>query len=334
MGIQSFITGRGGIVAPLAVISAALIAPAAHADHSAEYSQSADLPSAGGFQLCVGVKDPLSGRETVGQCDDSPVVKRGQLTLAVSGTSSHSTTAVDYTPDACNGAAGVELTKSAGDLSATVTGTITGTGSDGEPVGKTTGPISAGPFPGSATFARACLSQVENPVPEDPSPEPPEPDTPRADEPRGEDPRPDQPPAQSPPASRQPSASSTSGSPQPVISQPLSSWLEVWHQRVRPVLARGLRLRVWCSAACDIDARLLLSAREAKRHAVARSAVALGRSTHALDGEGQRRLVIRIGGNARRKLRRVRSLRPTVRVTVTSPSGQTQVLKRRITLTR
>lgn len=108
-------------------------------------------------------------------------------------------------------------------------------------------------------------------------------------------------------------------------------------QNLRTVRAKGLTVRVTCSAACALDARLLItrsSARNLKLAAVS-SPVTIGRATAKLGQAGTVRLTVRLTRKARRQLVGVSKLQLTLTITATPTVGGTsQLTTERLTLTR
>ena len=83
----------------------------------------------------------------------------------------------------------------------------------------------------------------------------------------------------------------------------------------------GLVLRIRCSAACRLDARLL------------RDGATVGRARGSLRTAGTKTLTIRLTARARARLAHVRRATLTLRVAAVG-NGQRRIVRRRVTLTR
>ena len=92
-------------------------------------------------------------------------------------------------------------------------------------------------------------------------------------------------------------------------------------QSLRTLRRRGLVVRIGCSAACRLEARLL------------RGRVTIGRAKGSLRAAGTKRLTIRLTARARARLAKVRRATLTLRIAV-SENGRRRTTQRRVTLTR
>ena len=101
-------------------------------------------------------------------------------------------------------------------------------------------------------------------------------------------------------------------------------------------IAWGLIVPITCSEHCDIKAELLLDARAARKIGMrARSeALSLGSGTGSLAGAGKTFVIVKLSASARQRLSRSRSVRATLRTTVTDPAGNQAVVDQRVTLRR
>jgi hypothetical protein len=98
--------------------------------------------------------------------------------------------------------------------------------------------------------------------------------------------------------------------------------------------SRGLRLAGACSAACTIDARLIVSAATARRLGIRTSgrSVAIGNGRVSTATGAARSLTARIARSARAALSRARGADLTLAVRVSAPGTATRRATRRITL--
>jgi dipeptidyl aminopeptidase/acylaminoacyl peptidase len=92
-------------------------------------------------------------------------------------------------------------------------------------------------------------------------------------------------------------------------------------QSLRTLGRKGLVVRVGCSAACTLDARLL------------RDRVTVGRASGRLRAAGTARLTIRLGPRTRARLAAVKRATLTLRISARS-KGDRRSIRRRVTLTR
>jgi hypothetical protein len=127
-----------------------------------------------------------------------------------------------------------------------------------------------------------------------------------------------------------------SGTPPPPSGPSLHASLRVLSSSSLPsALRSGLRLRVAVSGSCPctLNARLDIARRAAKRLGLKKStSIASKRSTVSTGGTVGLRL--RLKSSAKRKLRRVRLLMATVRVTVSATAGEPVVVSKSLRLKR
>lgn len=91
--------------------------------------------------------------------------------------------------------------------------------------------------------------------------------------------------------------------------------------KLKALLKRGLTVRLKCASACKVAATLSYKGRR------------LGAGRKTLRGAGNVRLAVRIGKQARRRVRRLKGKKLTLRVKVTA-AGKTTTLTRKVTLKR
>jgi hypothetical protein len=101
-------------------------------------------------------------------------------------------------------------------------------------------------------------------------------------------------------------------------------------QSLRTVLKSGLRTRVSCTGPCRFSHRLGISRATARK---ARLGRVIGKAAGRLRTAGERNVTIRVTRQAKRRLKRARSLRLTLTTTITQ-RGKRQVFRRRSTLRR
>ena len=122
--------------------------------------------------------------------------------------------------------------------------------------------------------------------------------------------------------------------PTPVPSAAKLSLKLAAHQNLRTLRSKGLVLSVRCSAACTLDARLLLDRATAKKlHLAATTPVTIGRASSTLRAAGTAKLTIKLTRRARGRLAAVKRVRMTLKIT-TSGNGKQQTTQRRLTLSR
>jgi dipeptidyl aminopeptidase/acylaminoacyl peptidase len=90
-------------------------------------------------------------------------------------------------------------------------------------------------------------------------------------------------------------------------------------QSLRTLGRRGLVVRVGCSGACWLEARLLLDRATAKRLHLA--SVTVGRASGRLRAAGTKTLTVRFTTRARARLATVKSARLTLRITASATAG-------------
>lgn len=177
------------------------------------------------------------------------------------------------------------------------------------------------PGDGDRAVAREVITTAGSPLPQPPPPPPP---PPRPAAPVV----PETPPAPAP----QPVAASSSRGPVPALARLLTGPRRV---RVTSLLDGRMAIRVSCSVACALDARLTLDGRTAKRIGLTRflGTTLIGTGRQRLTRAGNVTLGIRLKPRAARALRRARD--GAMRVRVTARSGLRKLrLERTITLRR
>ncbi len=103
-------------------------------------------------------------------------------------------------------------------------------------------------------------------------------------------------------------------------------------QSLGSVLARGLVVTVGCSEAGSITAQLRLSRRVARRYKLTR--LVIGRSSGTLAARGNLRLIVKLGAQAKRRLKRARSLAMTLVVKARDRSDNRATARRTLKLRR
>jgi subtilisin family serine protease len=146
----------------------------------------------------------------------------------------------------------------------------------------------------------------------------------------------EEPATQAPPPPPVSSAPSGSG---PVPGRPVPGVLTLagpLRQRIGTVLARGVRVRVGgCERPrCVVQARLVMDRPTARRLGISRSRVTVGSLRTTLPGSSPRDVRVRLTSRAARRIRRARSLRLTLAVTMTDAAGRKASRSRKMTLQR
>jgi hypothetical protein len=126
-----------------------------------------------------------------------------------------------------------------------------------------------------------------------------------------------------------------------VTANPKATIVRIPAQRLRVVLAKGLRAVVSCSAACHLSASFLLAHRLAARlHLLSAKSrggsrpVAIGHGTASLRKAGKATVVVRFSKKARHALRHARSLRLVLRIVVTGSAGSHRTLSKSVLIKR
>jgi hypothetical protein len=107
---------------------------------------------------------------------------------------------------------------------------------------------------------------------------------------------------------------------------------------LREALARGIKLRVTCPAACRIDAALYLERRLARRLGIVASArpksVLVAKGGRRLASAGTRTVTLNFTRRAKARLKRARKVTLSLRATVRATAGGTSTIRRTVTLKR
>ncbi|HEX8083264.1 MAG TPA: PKD domain-containing protein [Solirubrobacteraceae bacterium] len=105
-------------------------------------------------------------------------------------------------------------------------------------------------------------------------------------------------------------------------------------QQLVPVLLRGVRASIECPATCEITAALRISGATARRLGLGRRAMTIARRTRRSTGRSFPRIRVKPAFRARRAMRRVDSVRTTLRITVTAQGFAPQTYVRPVTIVR
>jgi subtilisin family serine protease len=106
--------------------------------------------------------------------------------------------------------------------------------------------------------------------------------------------------------------------------------LTVPTQRLRTVFSRGLRVSFRASEPAALSARLLLDSRTAKRLRIASRTATLASTTRKPGATGT--LVLKLSSRTAAKLKRLRTLKVTLRLVATDGAGNARTVERRLTL--
>jgi hypothetical protein len=98
---------------------------------------------------------------------------------------------------------------------------------------------------------------------------------------------------------------------QPTVTRRSMLGLSARSQRLRGVLQRGFKATATCDATCNVQVRLVLTAKLAKRYGLGngRADVVVARSTASTTAGQPARVVLRLSARARKALRHTSSLR-------------------------
>lgn len=103
---------------------------------------------------------------------------------------------------------------------------------------------------------------------------------------------------------------------------------------LRRALRRGIAVRLRCSEACVMGAAGTLQRSTSRRFRIRGGKRNLSKANRSVIKGGSRRLVVKFGRTARRRLRDARSARVTLRFLVTDPAGNKRRVRRSIRLHR
>ena len=90
-------------------------------------------------------------------------------------------------------------------------------------------------------------------------------------------------------------------------------------QKLKAVLRKGLALRAACSEACTLKVQLVVDKRTAKKLKLGKKATVVGTLTHALSGTAK--LKLKLTGKAKKRLKKVRSVKLSLRAVATDAAG-------------
>jgi Ca2+-binding RTX toxin-like protein len=102
--------------------------------------------------------------------------------------------------------------------------------------------------------------------------------------------------------------------------------------RGMPSITKGAKITVTCPAACTFTARLGLSAAAAKQRGLGKKALTIGAAKGTLLKAGSRTVTINVTKKARAKLKKVKSLRTTLTVSIRGPIGKAVVRSKPLTV--
>ena len=99
-------------------------------------------------------------------------------------------------------------------------------------------------------------------------------------------------------------------------------------------VAKGVGATVACPAACSFSVSIVLSAKSARKYGLGKKAVIIGTARGTLLAGGKKTVKVHLSAKARRKLRRVKKLAATLKVSVKDAAGKTTTKTRAVTLKR
>jgi hypothetical protein len=112
---------------------------------------------------------------------------------------------------------------------------------------------------------------------------------------------------------------------------PAGSFAVVAKQTIRKLIAKGLKLTVRCDEACSTRVELMLDKKTAKK---LKLKTALARANAKVPANGSKKVTVKVPKAAKKKLKKLRAVTLTVRVTATDSSGNTSLTKRKLKLKR
>lgn len=102
-----------------------------------------------------------------------------------------------------------------------------------------------------------------------------------------------------------------------------------------PSTSKGVRLSVSCPGPCTISAKLVISAKLARRYGLGRKIATIGvLGRRSLLAAGTDKRTLKLSKKARTKLRRARTVTATLQVTVRDAAGKTRTLRKTVKLKR
>ncbi len=99
-------------------------------------------------------------------------------------------------------------------------------------------------------------------------------------------------------------------------------------------VAKGVGATVACPAACSFSVSVVLSAKTARKYGLGKKVVTIGTARGTLLSAGRKTVKVHLSAKARRKLRRVKKLAATLKVSVKDASGKTTTQTKAVTLKR
>jgi hypothetical protein len=101
-------------------------------------------------------------------------------------------------------------------------------------------------------------------------------------------------------------------------------------QTIRTLLAKGLQLTVKCDEACTADVQVLIDAKTAKK---LRLKTTLARAKVSVPGGGSKKVAVKLPAAAKKKLKKLKSLKVTIKATAVDGSGNRAAARGGKTLT-
>lgn len=102
-----------------------------------------------------------------------------------------------------------------------------------------------------------------------------------------------------------------------------------------PTIRKGVRLSVSCPGPCTVSAKLVVSAKVARRYGLGRKIATIGTlGRRSLLAAGTDKRTLKLSKKARAKLRRARTVTATLQVTVKDAAGKTRTIKKTVKLKR
>jgi hypothetical protein len=123
------------------------------------------------------------------------------------------------------------------------------------------------------------------------------------------------------------------GGPAPDTTPPTLSIAPLAKQKLAKVLKKGLGVTIGCSETCVASVKLTVAKKLAKKLGIASADVTLGSAKKTL-GAGKRKLYVKLGAKARKRLKKARSVRLKLVLRATDAAGNAATRARTLTLKR
>jgi Ca2+-binding RTX toxin-like protein len=98
--------------------------------------------------------------------------------------------------------------------------------------------------------------------------------------------------------------------------------------------AKGIAVKVTCSARCTFGLKLEIAAKVAKKAKLGKKALTIGTGKGSLSGAGSKTVTVKLSAKARSKLKRLKTISGTLKLSATDAGGATTEVKKAVKLVR